>query len=81
MRTLLIAVASLGATACTDSETEQRADLVWDAKRSCREAKDQAEYIAGLRKSLDQRPYVPADIEQAVDEACAANEALIDASS
>lgn len=73
MRLLLILLGCL-ATACAEPEPDQQ--TVQDAHRSCREAKDQAEYVEGLRKSLRQEPYLPQDIQDAVDEACAANDAI-----
>jgi phage shock protein A len=70
---LLILPCCLVAAAC-DPQPDQQA--VRDAQRSCREAKDQAEYVAGLRKSLRQEPNLPQEIQDAVEEACAANDAI-----
>jgi len=65
MRTLLI-VACLAVSACSDAATQ----IARDAGKDCREARDRAEYVAGLRKSFGQQPALPDDIRKTVDELC-----------
>jgi hypothetical protein len=73
VRVLLLLTCCL-VVACGEAEPDQQ--TVREAQKSCREAKDHAEYVAGLRKSLRQEPYLPQDIQDAVEEACAANDAI-----
>lgn len=77
MRVLLIIFACVAAVACDEVEDENLVGVVREARASCREAKNNAEYVAGLRKSLRQEPTLPADINGSTEEVCRVSDAIV----